>query len=304
MNPLKYARLYVFLSIPAFLQGMQPSAAASQQVVLAHRKRSAEDLFAMIPPSLSLKPLVHLTALLEQTDTFSCVYRSLFHAQCLSLAMQRAIAGEQFEKNLKTLLQDEHLLNRTFRYVTSYLDQHAQNFDRSTGLRINHLLGVCAASIPLLHAQLLPIIREDTKIYAVHDPTPLLPTPLHYSTDFIRGYGTSTFPCERCRVELDGSAALAHQLEKLKGPHRVAHFVCRFPCHIFIASIITDQQARAKLYVIDSNNNNLEHEKFKPFVCKILEYTERHNAQFSSHLIKKPRPVSPQPLPSITLGKS
>lgn len=146
---------------------------------------------------------------------------------------------------------------------------------------------MCAASIPLLHAKVLPIIREDNKIYAVQDPTPLLPSPLHYSSEFIREYCSPKFLYERCRVELDGSPHLAHQLQEINSPHRVAHFACRYPKHMFIASIITDHQGYAKLFIIDSNNTSLEHEQFKPFACKLLEYTERHNAQRAQHAPKK-----------------
>lgn len=279
--------LYVFFCISGFLQAMQPSAAKPQQVMLAHKKRSADELFAMIPQSMSTRPLVHLNALLEQTDNFSCVYRSLFHAQCISLALERAILGEYFESNLKRHLIDETLLNRTYGHVKNYLDQHDPYFDRTKGLRINHLLGVIASSIPLLEKKILPVILENNTVYAVKDPTPALPSPLYYSTDFIRNYYGGAFSTDRCHVEIDQSAQLKHQLSRLEKPNQVAHFACRFPSHIFIASIITDQRGYAKLYVIDSNNNSLEREEFKPFVCKIVEYAERHNAQFSQHLDKK-----------------
>lgn len=282
--------LFTFLGILHVCVGMQPNIV--QQVVLAHKKRSADDLFAVIPATLSPKPLVHLTALLEQTDTFSCVYRSLFHAQCITLAMQEVTRGDSFEKNLKQLLQNEELLNRTFTFVKEYLDKHDPTHDKTTGLCINHLLGVCAASIPLLHTKILPLLLEDDKkIYAVYDPTPLLPSPLHYSTDFVKNYCTTKFPLTTCRKELDASAGLAHQLEQLKGPHRVAHFACRFPKHMFIASIITDGNGYAKLYVIDSNNNNLAHEKFNPFASKIGTYADAHNKSLDDTMRKKQKTI-------------
>lgn len=273
---------------------MQPPQAANpptskQQVTLAHKKRSADELFASIPPSLSTKPLVQLNALLEQTDTFSCVYRSLFHAQCITMALHKVIQGDSLEKSLKPLLQDQDLLNRTFGFVKEYLDQHDPIYDRNNGLCIKHLLGVCAASIPLLHTKLLPIkLEPDKKIYAIHDPTRLLPSPLHYSADFIRNYNTPKFPINTCQTELDTSTELAYQLAQLEGPHGVAHFACRFPHHIFMASIITDEKGFAKLYVIDSNNTPVaNHESFLTLTSKVLEYTERHNARLLQHLNKK-----------------
>jgi hypothetical protein len=269
---------------------MQPSAATPKQVILAHKKRSAEDLFATISPALSQKPLVHLNALLEQTDTFSCVYRSLFHAQCITMALHKASQGDSFESNLKLRLQDEQSLNLAFCDIKSYLDRYDPTFDRTTGLQITHLLGICAASIPVLHAQVLPIIlKSDNKIYAVNDPTPCLPSPLYYSTDFIRRYPRDEFPAS-CLVELDNSAQLRHQLAQLREPRRVAHFACNFPQHLFIGSIITDAKGYAKLYVIDSNNNNVStHPLFFAFTSKLLEYAEQHNAKLSHQLRKKER---------------
>lgn len=288
MLPLIIIFLYVFFCITGFLQAMQPSTATPEQVVLAHKKRPANELFATIASSLSSKPLVHLNALLEQTDTFSCVYRSLFHAQCITMALHRASQGDSFESNLKLRLQDEHSLNLAFCDIKNYLDRYDPTFDRTAGLQITHLLGICAASIPVLHSQLLPIIlKDDNKIYAVNDPTPCLPSPLYYSTDFIRRYPRDEFPAP-CLVELDKSAQLRYQLAQLKCPRRVAHFVCNFPKHIFIGSIVTDAKGYAKLYVIDSNNNNIAtHPSFFAFTSKLLEYTEQHNTQLIKRLPKK-----------------
>lgn len=169
------------------------------------------------------------------------------------------------------------------------MNQHYPTFDKSIGLAINQLLGVCAASIPLLHTKLLPILLEsDKKIYTVNDPTPLLPSPLSYSSDFIKNYGTEKFPKSSGLIELDKSMQLTHQLAQLKAPGSVAHFVCRFPSHIFMASIVTDSQGYAKLYVIDSNNNNITtKEEIFALSSKVLEYTERHNSQLAQHSNKK-----------------
>lgn len=281
--------IYVFLVVSNSSCAMQ-AITTPQQVILTHKKRSADELFAHIPPSLSTKPLVQLNALLHQTDTFSCVYRSLFHAQCISLALQRISLGDSIEKSLRLLLHDEQLLNRTFGYVKDYLDSRHPSYDRSKGLTINQLLGVCAASIPLLHTKLLPILLEnDKKIYAVQDPTPLLPSPLTYSADFIRNYGSVRFPLKACHIELDKSKQLAHQQAQLNAPNSIAHFACRFPNHIFIASIVTDKKGYAKLYIIDSNNNQIAtHESILAFTLKMLEYTEQHNAQLTqSHKKQK-----------------
>lgn len=272
-----------------------PIATAPQEVILVHKKRPAEDLLNPIPPSLSAKPVVQINALLEQTDTFSCVYRSLFHAQCISMAVQQVAQGHPVEQSLKTLLLDQELLNRTFGYVKDYLDQHHPTYNKSSGLCLHHLLGVCAASIPLLHTKLLPILLEDDKkIYAVHDPTPVLPSPLHYSADFIRHYGSHRFLENSCKVELDKSTQLAHQLAQLKTPHSVAHFMCRFPSHIFIASIVTDTEGFAKLYVIDSNNNSLAYAPIHTLMAKVLAYVESYNKNYALQLAKKQK-ACPQP---------
>lgn len=272
--------------IANFVLAMQTSG----QVILAHKKRSADQLYAFIPSSLSSKPLVQLNALLEQTDTFSCVYRSLFHAQCITIAMERKALGQSFEKNLKLLLQDERLLNDTFGYVKDYLDRYDPTHNRTIGLCIKHLLGVCAASIPLLHTKILPVLLEnDQKIYAVYDPTLHLPSPLHYSADFIRNYGVHPFLLTKCRIELDKSEHLAYQLNQLNGPHRVAHFACRYPNHLFIASIITDKQGCAKLYMIDSNNSYLpDHASMIALTSKILEYVEEYNKKRSTKKTRNP----------------
>lgn len=261
------------------------------QVILTHKKRSADQLYSFIPSSLSSRPLVQLTALLEQTDTFSCVYRSLFHAQCISIAMEKKRQGQSFEKNLKLLLQDENLLNKTYGHVKDYLNQYDPTHNRTTGLCIKHLLGVCAASIPLLHTKILPVLLEnDQKIYAVRDPIAHPPSPLHYSADFIRNYGVHPYLHAKCLVELDNSAQLAYQLNQLNGSHRVAHFACRFPNHLFIASIITDKQGYAKLYMIDSNNNYLsDHTSILALTSKILEHVEEYNKKQSDKKTRNPQ---------------
>lgn len=279
---------YVFFCIFGFLQGMQPPVATPHQVVLAHKKRTADELYAVLPLSLSPKPLVQLRALLEQTDTFSCVYRSLFHAQCITMALHKASLGDSFEGNLMRRLQDEQSLHLAFCDIKKYLDSYDPTFDRTTGLHITHLLGICAASIPVLHAQILPLkIKADNKIYAVNDPTPCLPSPLYYTTDFIRKYPRDQFP-DNCLIELDRSSQLRYQLAQLKGSRRVAHFACYFPNHIFICSMVTDAKGYAKLYVIDSNNNEIGSQpSFLAYTSKLLEYTEQHNAQYTQQLNKK-----------------
>lgn len=262
-----------------------------QQLVLAHKKRSSDELFASVLPSLSTRPLVQINTFFVQEDKFSCVYRSIFHAQCITLALKKITQSDSFEKNLKMLLQDESLLNQTFRNIKKYLDAHHPDFDKSTGLSMHHVLGACAASIPILHTKLLPVfLEDDKKIYAMHDPTLHLPSPLHYSSDFIRKYETTAFLVDTCRVELDKSKELTHQLAQLDGPTRIAHFVCRYPCppHVFMASIITDEQCCAKLYVIDSNNTPVPNpESFLTLISKILEYTEAHNANLTQQFAKK-----------------
>lgn len=272
-------------------RGIQPP-----QMVLAHKKRSASKLVHPIPASISTRSLVHLNALLKQKDTFSCVYRSLFHAQCLTLATREVLAKRRtFKESLETLLLDESLLNVTFNYLKEYLDQHDPTHDKTTGVCLNHLLGVCAEKIPLLHTKLLPIfLDDDQKIYALHDPTLALPSPLHYSSDFIRNYGTGLFTYDVCQKELDQSAELTHQLIQLKKPNSIAHFACMFTVekakkwHLFLASIITNKHGKAKLYIIDSNNHDLaENEPICILTLKLLSYVKNHNNQRRVKKIKR-----------------
>lgn len=266
-----------------------PVAKSDAQVTLIHKKRSAAELFAPCPPEFIAKPIVQVNALLEQDDTFSCAYRSLFHAQCFTLALQKVKLGYSFEESLKKFLLNHSLLDTTFDYVKEYLDQYYPTHDKASGLCLHHILGVCAASIPLLHTKLLPIfLEDDKKIYVLHDPTPALPSPLHYSADFICQLYPARYPAQLCQTNLDSSAELTHQLAKLKTPGSIAHFVCKFPCHLFVASIITDEYGYAKLYVIDSNNNNIStHESFRLITTQILAYVQLHNSQLSQQFKKQ-----------------
>lgn len=280
-----------------FSWGMQP-APTPQQVVLSHKKRSVQDLIHPIPKSLSSKSLVHLNALLEQEDHFSCVYRSLFHAQCLSLASQEVIQRKAtFTKSLEKMFLDENLLKITFNFLKNYIDQHHPTHDKTKGVCLNQLLGVCAAHIPLLHTQLLPIYLDDDNqtIYALHDPTLALPSPLHYSADFIRNYGTAPFSYDVCKKELDQSTELAHQLKKLEKSNNLAHFACMYTVqkgkkwHLFLATIITNKHGKAKLYIIDSNNNDLANsDQIRILSLKILTYVKTHNAQRKAKKAKTP----------------
>lgn len=266
--------------------GMQ---APPKQVILTHKKRPPQELIHPIPSSIGTKSLVHLNALLEQTDHFSCVYRSLFHAQCLIFASQEVIKGKMFRESLKIKLLDENLLNLTFNYLKDYLDTNDPTHDKTRGVCLHHLIGVCAAKIPLLHTHLLPIfLDDDQNIYALHDPTPARPSPLHYSADFIRSYGTSQFPEDVCKKELDQSAELAYQLKKLEDPNCVVHFGCMYKVsqkkhHLFLASIITNKHKKAKLYIIDSGNSDLATtESLHVMTAQLLIYVKALNAKRSS----------------------
>lgn len=299
-------KLIVFISLsctlsPFTIGAMQPykkppTISVSLQPILVHKKRSADELVKEIPTDLAAKPLLQLNALMEQQDHFSCGYRTLFHAQCLSIALTHAAQGDNLEDSLKTLFLDQGMLDRTFGHIKNYLDQHYPHHDRTIGLCLHHILGTCAAHIPLLHAHLLPVLLEDGKMYTLHDPTLLRPSPLHYSADFIRNYLTTRFPQSTCHVELDSSQELKHQLKQLEKPHSIAHFLCRYPNHIFLATITTDEEKKAKLYMIDPNNNNLATaESIRILTTKILSYVEAHNTRQAAQNTKKQKAIDLAP---------
>jgi hypothetical protein len=294
---MKYIQIFIVIlfSVNSALVPMQnnnPASAATssnQALILSHKKRAEHELVHEIPSSLQSKPLIQLTALMEQEDTFSCGVRTLFHMRCLTMALENATQGTKLEESLKVMLQDREILDLTFDHVKQYLDQYDPTHNRNLGLCINHLLGVCALKIPSLDTNLLPIeLGDNKKIYAIHDPTPNRPSPLHYSQRFTRQYATAAFPMDICKVELDQSVELRYHLKKIEKRLQVAHFICRYPRHYFLASIVTDEWKNATLYVIDSNNNNLaNHESIRMLTTKLLTYVESHNEQRKNKKQKK-----------------
>lgn len=264
---------FIFFSLFIGIQliGMQ------KQLALKHRKRKREELYYGLPSSLSVKPLVQLTALAEQADHFSCGYRTLFHAQCIDIAIEQATQGKSFGQSLKDLFGNTEMLQDVYIKVKSYLDIHHKTYDKHAGLQINHILGICKEQIPSLKNNLLPALLEsDGTIYTVREPD--TQTPMHYSSEFVLHYGSSKFSHNNCKIKLDQSVELQTHIKKLEDPLQTAHFLCRFPNHFFLASIITDQNSDAILFVVDSNNNGIEnHFKIRTIVSQLLPYVETIN---------------------------
>lgn len=265
------------------------AAAAPPTLVLTHTTHTDHKLSFEIPPTLKDKPLVVLKALLQQTDTFSCAYRALFHAQSMHRAFARSQHDFMFEEHLKKSLLDEHMLNVTFTYVKDYLDRYHPQHDRTSGLCIQHVLGVCATRIPYLNGKILPVLLEpDQKIYAVHDPTPNRPAPLYYSQDFIRNYHTARFPPALCHIEFDASEEINSLRKQIKKHNHIVHLACKYPNHLFWASVVTDRHGYATLYVIDSGNDSLADGKpIYTLTTKVLEYVTRHNEKKLSRKEKR-----------------
>ena len=252
----------------------------TQRLILKHIKKNTDELFFTPHDDFKYKPVRQICALLEQDDTFSCGYRTFFHAKCLDLAIQRVRDGIPLNGSLQELLRNTGMLNQIHERIKKFLDTRRASFDQTTGIDVTHIPGICFEELPQLYGSILPIMLEDDgkTITALHGSSVNRDHPLFYTKNFVEHCGGKQYPYENCKKIIDNSDELTYQLSKLDRPHSVAHFACRYPKHLFLASMVTDQNNRATLYVIDSNNNKIhERAEISTFVTKLLVYIDQHN---------------------------
>lgn len=277
--------LYSFKKL-AIIFYLMPSTARAmtsppiQPLVLKHIKKPADKLFKNNHDTLKYKPVRQICALLEQDDTFSCAYRTFFHAKCLDIALQRVRDGIPLNGSLQELLRNAGILNQVHARIKKFLDTRRASFDQTTGIDVTHIPAICFEELTQLYGNILPVMLEadEKTVMVLHDSNANPDHPLLYSKNFREECGSEQLPYENCKKIIDNSRELNYQLSKLDRPHAIAHFACRYPKHLFLASMITDQNNRATLYVIDSNNNTIDPQsKMHTMVTKLLTFVEIHN---------------------------
>jgi hypothetical protein len=270
---------FIFFITPCMTAPM--ASQPNQPLILKHIKKNPDELFiANTHDDFKYKPVRQICALLEQDDAFSCGYRTFFHAKCLDLAIQRVRDGIPLNSSLKELLRNKGILNQIHANIKKFLDTHRTTFDQTTGIDVTHIPGICFEALTPLHGNILPLMLEDDEktITVLHDSNANPDHPLCYTQAFIEHCGSEKRPYQKCKKIIDDSRELNYQLSKLDKPHSIVHFACRYPKHLFLASIITDQNNKATLYVIDSNNNPMhERPQINTIVTKLLAYVDQHN---------------------------
>ncbi len=280
---------YTMLFFSCLLSGitsiaMKPPAATAprETLVLAHKKLASEKLHLKLEPEFEQKSVHQLRALLEQNDTFSCAYRTLFHARCIEIANKRSQKGLNFDESIKELLLNKGMMNSIYLQVKDYLNSERKSWDQAKGVDMCFIPGICSLKVRKLYGKILTTFLEDDgkKLTVLHDEDASSSNPLAYSHDFIKYCGSSMIPLSQCTVDIDQSSELEYQLSKLKKPFGLAHFICRYPNHAFLVTMRSDAEKNASVYVIDSNNENIaKSSQYKAIVSKLMVYTQMHNAQ-------------------------
>lgn len=273
--------LLILLIVATKMNSMEPTAATKSQpptLVLKHKKLSPDKLHFPTDPAFEQKSVYQLHALFEQVDSFSCVYRTLFHVRCMEIANKRSKKGLSFEKSLKELFLNEGMIKKTYLRIKNYLDTERPAFDQSTGVALGYLPEICYLKLKKLRGKiLLTLLEDDGRITVMHDKKAPASNPLLYTAEFMESLLTTPF--DECKTSIDQSVEMRHQLLKLKKPFALAHFVCRFPFHAFLVTMRTDNASKISSYVVDSGNYNaFTDSRYKVFVEKIVSIVEAHNA--------------------------
>lgn len=272
-------RLIILLALafPSFavFNGMEIPQKKEEKVrpQVVSRKRFNESLYNKKSEAFKkhCSLLIYCKTLLEQGDPFSCGYRALFNAKCLQIATdQAAIRGNSVEENLEPLLKNENSFNALAKKLQDHISQTDPTYNLSRGMSDRHLVSFVEEHLSTLKARILPIYLTDKKV-----------------TIKSVNVNTETYS------NIDQSVQLHNHLSILAAPFESAHFACLLPRHWILASIITDAQNVAKLYVMDSNNSYLENNpNMTIMIKKLLEYVEEVNARnnFFISVDNAPRP--------------
>lgn len=262
----------------ALITAMEPQKKEPQtRPQIVSKKRENESLYNAIPESFKKQrtPLVYYKARLEQADSFSCGYRTLFHADCLERALQRAVNQRNcIENHLEQFLKNEEHLKMITLYLQTDIEKNEPLRDLKKGTTYIQLLGFVKAYLPLLNGKILPIFLTRNNEITIKQSVTNIEIPLAHS------------------------AELQNHLRKVIPPLSACHFACFLPSatnHWILASIITDTNSYAKLHVMDSNNNALENApNMAIIISKLLEYVEEVNKRnhFFTFANSVPRPLA------------
>lgn len=276
-----YLPIYFFpCLLSAQLLAMEPSTPTAQiSLVLESKILSKKELYLPLNERFKDQPLKQILALSQQQDKFSCGYRVFFHARCIDIALERLKNNTALSESLSELLTNGGMLKDCYARVKSYLDEHRAGFDQRIGIDMCHIPGICYEKINKLRGRILPVLlEEENRIVVLHDPRAPSSNPLLYTPEFIQKCGSAIMPFADCIRDIDGSVELEYQLKIMRDPHSVAHFACRFPKHVFLASMISDDNKKVELDIIDSNNNTIHESKpIQLLVNKLLEYVNALN---------------------------
>lgn len=268
-----------FFLCPALAAMEAPKPPAQISLILESKMLSKRQIYFPLAEEFQEKPLKHIRALTQQLDKFSCGYRLFFHARCIDIALKRLQNNTPLAESLSELLTNGGMLKDCYARVKSYLDEHRAGFDQRIGIDMCHIPGICYEKINKLRGRILPVLlEEENRIVVLHDRQAPSSNPLLYTPEFIQKCGSPNMPFADCIRDIDGSIELEYQLKALRDPHSVAHFACRFPKHVFLASMISDENKKVELVIIDPNNNSIHESKpIETFVNKLLGYVNALN---------------------------
>lgn len=237
----------------------------SEMPQLVHKKRSRSSLYLDIPLSIHKKTyFAQLGARLEQDDYFSCGYRTLFHAHCfeeaLAKAMERSMPLEEF---LDNFLKNEQTLHDLTSQMLTYIQDKYPKHDLSKGIASNHLMNFVRKRLPKLKSKIKHIsLKKKDDIYSLE--------------------------WKETGQNIHDSKRFHDYLTSLEKPYHSCHFACFLPSdtnHWALASIITNMNNAAKLYFIDSNNNQLCDKPDMKFVVEqLLVYVEKINQNNNNYM--------------------